>query len=248
MPDRALASLPPPPSDLLQGAALFLDFDGTLVDLADKPGLIRIPVGLHDLLDRLRQVLGGRIAIVSGRSIEDLERHLGEAGIACSGSHGAELCLADGSRLPLSVPLGLEEMKAELAVFADSMPGLLLEEKPTGLAIHYRQVPQAALKVIDFIEYQAARHGMAIQRGNMVAELKPPGVSKGDAIRNFMSEPEFAAARPVFVGDDLTDEDGFEAAASLGGGGILVGPMRPTAARWRLEGVKQVFEWLSRAG
>ncbi len=242
-----MVRLKPPPLTLLDDAALFLDFDGTLVELADTPGAIRVPTGLTDLLDRLRRRLDGRLAIVSGRSLEDLERHVGFAGIACSGSHGIELRLADGSHLPLSVPIGLEGMKDEVRAFAAGTEGLLVEEKPAGLALHFRRSPGEAERVGEFMTATARKHGMKIQRGKMVVELKPDGATKGDAIRAFMTEPDFEAARPVFVGDDLTDEDGFEAASALGGAGILVGPMRRTAASWRLSGVPQVFEWLSAA-
>ena len=97
------------------------------------------------------------------------------------------------------------------------------------------------------LEALAGRTGLVLQRGKMVAELRPPGTDKGAALRRLMAEPPFAGARPVFVGDDLTDEHAFEAAAALGGGGVLVGPPRPTAARWRLNGVGEVTCWLEAA-
>jgi hypothetical protein len=94
----------------------------------------------------------------------------------------------------------------------------------------------------------ASATGLSVQSGKMVAELRPAGADKGDAVRAFMAEPPFAGARPVFVGDDLTDEDAFCAAADLGGGGVLVGPARDSAARWRLPGVAAVAEWSARLG
>ena len=239
-----MLSLPPPPPDLLDRAALFLDFDGTLVELAEAPGAIRIPLALPSLLDRLGRRLNGRLAIVSGRSLADLERHIACAGLAISGSHGLELRFADGRTLPLSAPAGLDAMRAAALRFAQGEPGLLVEEKPAGLAIHYRQVPAAAERVASFAEALANAHGMSTQRGKMVVELKPNGRSKGDAIRAFMTEPAFADARPVFVGDDLTHEHGFEAAVALGGSGILVGDMRRTAADYRLDSVASVAAWL----
>ena len=239
--------LPPPPPNLLDGAALFLDFDGTLVELADAPGAIRVSPDLRPLLKRLRRRLEGRLAIISGRSLADLERHVACGGIAFSGSHGLELRLPDGTALPLSIPAGLEAMRAAVIAFAEGKEGLLVEEKPVGIALHYRLAPAEAQRAETFMAELARAHGMTLQRGQMVVELRPEGATKGDALRAFMTEPDFAGARPVFVGDDLTDEHGFEAAAGLGGAGILVGPDRPTAARFRLATVAAVSDWLSEA-
>ena len=242
-----MADPAPPPPELLDGAALFLDFDGTLVDLADSPDSIRVPPRLGPLLERLKQRLDGRLAIVSGRSIADLERHVPLAGIAFSGSHGLELRLADGTALPLSVPIGLDDVRERVARFATRDEGLLVEEKPAGIALHYRRAPGEAADAADFMAALAAERGWSVQHGKMVVELRPHGATKGDAIRAFMTEPKFAGARPVFVGDDLTDEHGFDAAERLGGAGILVGPPRPTAALYRLASVPAVAAWLETA-
>jgi trehalose 6-phosphate phosphatase len=242
MPDLA-----PPPPGLLEGAALFLDFDGTLVELAETPDAIRVPRGLGALLGRLRARLGGRLAIVSGRAIADLERHLSCAGIAVAGSHGLELRLADGAALPLAAPAGLDAARAEVERFAAGADGLLVEAKPAGIALHYRRAPEQAARAAAFMAGLAGRHGLALQHGKMVAELRAPGTDKGDALAALMREPSFAGARPLFVGDDLTDEHGFAAAARLGGAGILVGPARATAARYRLASVAAVADWLGAA-
>lgn len=242
-----MARLPLPPSDLLEGAALFLDFDGTLVELAETPDSIRVSPRLAPMLDRLCRRLDGRVAIISGRSLADLERHVPLSGIAFSGSHGLELRLADGTRLPLSVPIGLDHVRDKIRDFADSTEGLIVEEKPAGIALHYRLAPAEARRVAAFMEELATANGWSIQRGNMVVELRPDGATKGDALRAFMTEPDFIDARPVFVGDDLTDEHAFEAAAELGGAGILVGGPRETAALYRLESVAAVSLWLGQA-
>ncbi|HEX8639993.1 MAG TPA: trehalose-phosphatase [Allosphingosinicella sp.] len=242
-----MVELPAPPPGLLDGAALFLDFDGTLVELAESPDSIRVPARLAPLLDRLRAKLGGRLAIISGRSLADLERHVPLPGLAFSGSHGIELRLADGTALPVSVPLGLDEVRERVNRFAAGGEGLLVEEKPAGIALHYRQAPQQAERATGFMRALADEQGWSLQKGKMVVELRPRGASKGDALRTFMSEPEFAGARPVFVGDDLTDEHAFEAAAALAGAGILVGPARKTAACYQLESVPAVAAWLDAA-
>lgn len=239
-----MPELSPPPDDLLDGAALFLDFDGTLVELADTPDSIRVAPELVPELERLRRRLDGRLAIISGRSLADLERHVPLSGIAFSGSHGLELQFGNGTQLPLSVPLGLDHVRERVFLFATRDPDLLVEEKPAGIALHYRQAPGEAAAARAFMEELARREGWSVQHGNMVSELRPEGATKGDALRAFMTEPEFRAARPVFVGDDLTDEHGFEAATALGGAGVLVGPPRETAACYRLGSVAAVAEWL----
>jgi trehalose 6-phosphate phosphatase len=237
----------PPPLSRLAPVALFLDFDGTLVELAEAPGAIHVPPRLKPLLDRLAERLDGRLAIVSGRAIDDLRGHLGGSAAVLSGSHGAELLYADGRRIPVSAPPGLGIARAEVRRFAAGGDGLLVEDKPAGVALHYRLAPERAEAVGDFLERLAERSGLALQHGKMVAELRPEGADKGAAVRRLMAEPPFAGARPVFVGDDLTDEDAFRAAAGLGGEGVLVGPERATAARWRLAGVAQVTSWLEAA-
>jgi len=236
-----------PPVSLLEGAALFLDFDGTLVELAETPGAISVSPGLVPLLRRLSERLSGRLAIVSGRAIADLERHLDCSGVAVSGSHGLELRLAGGAHIPLAGPVDLGEVRGKIERFAAQAPGLLVEVKPASVALHYRQAPGEAERVERFMAALAHKSGLALQPGKMVFELRPRGADKGDAVRAFMAEPEFGGARPLFVGDDLTDEDAFEAAAAMGGAGILVGPPRATAAEFRLADVRAVAAWLEQA-
>jgi trehalose 6-phosphate phosphatase len=242
-----MSDVAPPPPALLEGAALFLDFDGTLVELAETPDAIRVPTGLAPLLGRLRMRLDGRLAIVSGRALADLEGHLSCPDIAMAGSHGLELRLEGGIRLPLSTPAGLGEACAGVERFAAGRKGLIVEAKPAGIALHFRLAPREEKPVLAFMAAAARRHGLVLQRGKMVAELRAPGADKGDALRALMREPSFVGARPLFVGDDLTDEHAFAAAAELGGAGILVGPARETAAHYRLASVKAVADWLQAA-
>ena len=233
-----------PPSDLVEDIALFLDFDGTLVEMAETPDAIRVAPDLSVLLSRLSETLKGRLAIISGRAIRDLERHLSCAGMAVSGSHGLELRLRDGTLVPLASPTGLDHARERTHRFAGAIPGLLVEDKPFSIALHYRKAPARREEAHAFMARLAESTGLTLQEGKMVVELRPHGADKGDAVRALMREPEFVGARPVFVGDDLTDEDAFRAAAELGGGGVLVGPERATAARWRLAGVPEVAAWL----
>jgi trehalose 6-phosphate phosphatase len=242
-----MSDSPPPPLSRLAPAALFLDFDGTLVELAEAPGAISVPSGLKPLLDRLAERLDGRLAIVSGRAVEDLKGHLGGFAAVLSGSHGVELHYADGRSIPVAAPPGLDAARESIRRFAAAGGGLLVEDKPAGIALHYRLAPERAEEVDALLQALAEGSGLAFQRGKMVAELRPHGTDKGAALRRLMAEPPFAGARPVFVGDDLTDEDAFRAAAALGGEGVLVGPDRPSAALWRLHGVADVTAWLEAA-
>lgn len=239
-----MLTLSPPPPDLLDGAALFLDFDGTLVELAERPDAITVAPTLAPLLKRLRQRLEGRLAIVSGRALADLERYVPVPELPFSGSHGTELRLGDGTRVALHRPHGLDGVREQVRRFADGEDGLLVEEKPAGVALHYRLAPDAGQSVASFMEGVGRAEGFLVQHGNMVVELRPPGADKGDAVRAFMVEPAFAGARPIFVGDDLTDEHAFAAVSEMGGMGVLVGPQRETAARFRLPSVTAVAEWL----
>jgi trehalose 6-phosphate phosphatase len=235
-----------PPLSLLDGAALLLDFDGTLVELAETPDAIRIPVELPALIARLSVRLDGRVAIVSGRSLEDLERHAGPLPVAFAGSHGVEIRMGgevERSRLPA----GLSPARDALARFAAEDPRLLVEDKPGTVALHFRGAPDREADSAALAADLARRHGLRVQAGKMVVELLPEGVDKGKALERLMAEPPFAGARPWFMGDDLTDEHAFAAAARAGGGGILVGPERETAAAWRLADVRAASRWLTEA-
>ncbi len=242
------SSLPPPPAlNSLPDAALFLDFDGTLVEIAPHPDAIHVPPDLAEQLARLNARLGGRLAIVSGRSLADLDRHLGKLNIAMAGSHGGEIRPA-GSRdvQSLAPPLPGEVVRSLQAIARDH-GGLLVEPKPFSAAIHYREKPSAEADVVARASALGKAANMTVKRGKMVVELVMPGSDKGRAVMQFMDMPEFHGARPVFVGDDITDEDAFGAVKELKGEGILVGPERATAATSRLPGVADVHDWLRQA-
>ncbi|WP_106638945.1 trehalose-phosphatase [Allosphingosinicella vermicomposti] len=238
-------NLTPPPPSLLDGAALFLDFDGTLVELAEAPDEIHVPAELGPLLGALSRKLKGRLALISGRGIADIDRYVRCSNLAVSGSHGLELRFADGRivapDLPPEIAIALEAVED----FARGVEGMVVEDKSFGVALHYRKVPDIEGRAQAFMDEIARTTGLRVQHGKMMTELRPHGADKGDAVRAFMTEPEFASARPVFVGDDLTDEHAFAAAAELGGAGVLVGAARPTAALWRLDSVASVARWLN---
>ncbi|WNO52923.1 trehalose-phosphatase [Stakelama saccharophila] len=235
-----------PPVDLLRDASLFLDFDGTLVEIAHRPDGVLVDARLRALVSRLVQDMNGRVAIVSGRPIAAIAGYLGE-GVAISGSHGLEMRWPDGRERAPERPATLDMVLARLREFADDREGLLVEEKPLGVGLHYRGAESLEAEARELVGRLADETGLTVQSGKKVLELRLAGAHKGEAIRHFLEGPPFAGFRPVFIGDDVTDEDGFAAVAHIGGAGILVGDARPTDARYRLAGVGSTLDWLEAA-
>lgn len=233
--------------DLLRGASLFLDFDGTIVDIAPRPSAVRITSRLKRLLSLLENRLEGRIAILTGRPAAELEQLLGPLTIAVAGHHGLELPRRAGIRHQVQRAEALDEVVFELRRLEQEFPGVLVEDKSLGVALHYRQAPHAAEACRMVIFDVAQRTGLEVQPGKMVFELRPPGADKGSALRTMMTEPLFAGTMPVFIGDDLTDEPAFLAAQDLGGAGIIVGDRVPSEAKFRIASVSEALEWLRQA-
>jgi trehalose 6-phosphate phosphatase len=245
IPDRK--HLPRPPVDLLQGGSLFLDLDGTLLELVDDPGTVRADARLRGMLVALAARLDGRLAVISGRSLAQVDAILGEAaaGLALSGSHGCEHrwngVLAQPER-----PAALDEATAQMRAFASARDGVLVEEKSFGVALHYRQAPELEQQATALTSALAEGLGLTCQPGKMVAELRVAGGDKGRAVRQLMARHPMRGTRPVFVGDDLTDEPGFAAARELGGHGILIGPARATAANYGFPTPAELRAWLAK--
>ncbi|PNU04166.1 trehalose-phosphatase [Novosphingobium guangzhouense] len=238
---------PPPALRASSATALFLDFDGTLVDIADHPDAVIVAPDLRPLLERLSDALDGRLAVITGRSIAALEALLGPAELAIAGSHGGEFRPAAKAAVePLASALP-DAVVARLHEVAHENGGLLVEPKPFSAAVHYRHHPEARDNLLDCARQLAAEFGLGIKHGKQVIELTMPGSDKGTAVSRFMALPAFRGTTPVFLGDDVTDEDAFIAVDRLGGHGILVGAQRPTAAAFRFEGVAQVHHWLHAA-
>ena len=242
------AQIPWPPVELLSRASLFLDLDGTLLELVDRPDEVRADAQLRDLLVRLGVALDGRLAVVSGRSLEQIDAILGEvaADIAVSGSHGSEHRWRDVAARP-ERPATLDVAAERMRAFSDARPGVLVEEKSFGVALHYRMIPQAEAAAHALAEELAEDLKLGLQPGKMMVELRVAGADKGGAVRRLMSPPPMRGTRPIFVGDDLTDEPGFAAARELGGHGILVGAERSTAANFRLPSPADLRRWLAEA-
>ena len=228
-----------------RATAFFLDFDGTLVELAERPDSIHLAERTRDVLARLVDVTGGAVAIVTGREISDLDRFLAPLHLAAAGVHG--LTRRTGAGESHAFPLDahfLRQAELLLAPLVLAEPGLLLERKSNAVALHYRARPELEATAGDAMERLAAAcDGIQIKRGKMVFEAKPGAANKGTAILDFMKEAPFSGRRPLFVGDDTTDEDAFVIVNALDGISIKVG-QGATAARVRADNTAAFLEWL----
>jgi trehalose 6-phosphate phosphatase len=205
---------------------LFLDVDGTLIDIAPTPDAVRVAPGLPTLMMDACRALDGALALVSGRPIATLDRLFAPRCWAAAGLHGLERRDATGRMHGAAVPHPhLGEVRDLLVAAVAEAPGALLEDKGITLAVHYRAVPSREPQLRRAV--QAAVEGLGeafhVLEGDHVLEIKPAAANKAEAIRAFLSEPPFAGRRPIFVGDDVTDLDGFAAVESAGGLSIAVG-------------------------
>lgn len=227
--------------------SFFLDIDGTLLEYAEHPQDVRVGADLLDLLGRVRAATGGAVALISGRSVADIDKLFSPLALPAAGQHGTERRAADGSVRRHLPPLDLlGRAAADIVRLTAANSGLVFENKGMTLALHYRQAP--ALRALAEREMRAIAAGLGnafeLQTGKFVVEIKPGGKDKGSAIGEFMAETPFAGTCPVFVGDDLTDEPGFELVNRIGGHSVKVGP-GITRARWRLFDAAAVRRWLA---
>jgi len=245
MPAAIAIGAPPALASFMDGgsAALFLDFDGTLVEIASGPAAITPVQGLADRLLALSKRLEGRCAVVSGRAIDDIERHVGPLKVAIAGSHGSDIRSATGEILGEVAASLPSQIEIALREFADEH-GVDYEHKAHGGALHFRGNPDQGEKAVSFATALAAQNGWKAQGGKCVIEIVTGTNDKGSAVRAFMATQTFEASRPIFIGDDLTDEAGFAACQELGGIGIFVGERHETGAHYRLPNVASVHTWL----
>ena len=226
--------------------ALFLDFDGTLADLAPEPDAVRLVSGVIPALLRLSGQLGGALAIVSGRRLADLDGFLSPLQLPLATEHGAQRRDAHGRLVSLAEP-DLAELARRATEFAAHHDGLRVEIKQAAVALHYRHAPELESLCLQLMQEAADRTpGVELLRGKCVFEVKPANVSKGLAIRAFMGEAPFAGRLPLFAGDDTTDEAGFAAVQAMGGEGIKVGE-GATVAHHRCASPDALREWLHAA-
>lgn len=209
---------PPPPR---RNWALFLDLDGTLIDIAERPDAVEVPPGLIAALTAVEAWLGGALAIVSGRPMADLDRLLAPLSVARAAEHGAVLryggqTMVTARKLP---PDWIVRIRQEMQAW----PGVLLEEKSCSVAVHYRQCPEYAGAVEQLLRKLVQRDlGFEVLSARMAFEIRDSSVHKGRAVAEFMKLLPFSDRLPVFVGDDVTDEDGFREARAQGGMGLHV--------------------------
>jgi trehalose 6-phosphate phosphatase len=212
-------ALPPPGR-----AALLLDLDGTLLDIAPRPDAVVVPSGLTDDLRALRQLLGDALAVVTGRPVEIVDALLGDAAFAVAGEHGGAIRHAPGQpveRSPLPSPPGEWLVAAERLALAH--PGALLEHKAHGFALHFRAAPTAGPALREaLLGLLADSAEFELLPAHMLWEVRPRATDKGKAVVALLERAPFEGRLPIFVGDDVTDEDGIAAAASVGGVGLRV--------------------------
>jgi trehalose 6-phosphate phosphatase len=227
-------------------SALFLDFDGTLANLAPQPDAVQLHRDVPALLARLGAALGGAVAVVSGRPIDAIDRHLHPLILPVAGVHGAQRRGADGIVQSISVP-DLRAAAVPIEALCRLHPGLGLEHKPGAMALHYRQAPQLEGECLAAMTQALERvDGMMLLRGKMVIELKPRQAGKDTAVLSFMDEAPFRLRQPWFFGDDVTDEAAFECVQSLGGVAVKIGEGETLAAH-RLRDPSALLAWLAQA-
>jgi trehalose 6-phosphate phosphatase len=233
----------------LSAIALFLDVDGTLLEIAAKPQAVSVPEALRQRLRALFLASGGAVALVSGRALTDLDALFAPLTLPSAGLHGFEHRGASGAyrRRPPPSAAALESARGAMLHLARQHAGLLVEDKQFALALHYRDAPQLEEVVVAAMREVGVRvaDDLELQRGKMVVELRPAGATKAQAVAAFLQEPPFAGRLPVFIGDDLTDEPAFELVNHRGGLSAVVNAARPSAARARLADVTAVRDWLA---
>ena len=214
-----VVTLPPPAR-----SALLLDVDGTLIDIAPTPDSVVVPPMLIPTLRQLRARLGGALALVSGRSVEVLDALLPDAAHAMAGEHGAAIRHAPGAAIERpDLPALPEAWLDKTSGLIAETPGAVMERKARGFTMHFRRCPEAGPRFHAFLQgLLAGQTRFRLLAGIMVWEVRPDGMDKGRAVDALMARPPFAGRLPIFIGDDITDEDGMRAAQALGGTGLRV--------------------------
>jgi trehalose 6-phosphate phosphatase len=229
------------------GDALFLDIDGTLIDIAPTPEAVDVPESLKLSLSRVREQLGGALALVSGRTLSAIDALFAPLKFTAAGAHAAELRLdPHGEVTHHAAPLTSAE-KAAFAEIARLDPRIRIEDKVYTLAMHYRLAPEREDEIGRWVAEHVAtlREDLRILHGKFVVEVKTRGFNKGTGIRQIMAHPPFAGRRPIFLGDDVTDEDALAVLPEFSGLGISVGRLLPGAA-WQVGSPADVRAWLAR--
>jgi trehalose 6-phosphate phosphatase len=247
---HAMSAQLPRPAPPLPGVddhwALFLDVDGTLLDFADRPDLVCVDTRLRNLLDDLHGTLDGALALVSGRSLDDLDDLFGNPGWAMAGLHGLEVRGADGRYRGVHIGAARRSLIRDMAgSIAAELPGVVMEDKGMAVALHCRTAPEQFNALRETVETQLpSLAGYEMQIGNLVIELKPEGMDKGKAVASLLSGWPFSGRLPVYVGDDFTDEHAFATANLESGLSVRVGAREPSLARFSLPEPAATRSWL----
>jgi trehalose 6-phosphate phosphatase len=232
----------------LNGTAILLDIDGTLLDLAPTPREVWVPPGLAKTLNRLYQRTNGALALVSGRSLNDIDLIFAPDQFPAVGGHGAEMRLAaESEAVTARAPPMDKELKRRLAAIAKLSPGILLEDKGYSLALHYRLAPLAETAIyqaVSLITADLPNAPIEVLPGKSVCEIKHPGFTKASGVRELMTHEPFKGRRPVFIGDDVTDELVFAIMPELGGLAFSVG-RRATSVAGYFDSPGDVREFLA---
>lgn len=228
----------------LDDVAVFLDLDGTIVDLASDPDAVRLPQEIVAVLGKLAERLNGALAIISGRPLDQLNRLLGSLELPRAGLHGLERPDVSHTDVLAMWSARLEPARSTLGWALAGRPRLRLEDKGATIAVHFRQAPGEALFLGQLLRELLARLGpdFEILEGAFVKELRPRICDKGEAVRSFMAREPFRGRRPIYVGDDITDLDAFRAVESLGGTAVAVGSR--IEGKYRLSSPAAVRRWL----
>ena len=241
----AAAPLLPPPPPIDGSHALFLDVDGTLLEFAPRPDDVSVPAALRQVLSDLQRRLEGAVALVSGRPLAVLDALFRPLQLPAAGLHGLELRNGSHLRPAPAISPALATVLVQARAFAAQRPGTVVEDKGSSVGLHWRSAPMQEAAMRRFAEDALERLPCyRLQLGNQVAELRPDGADKGDAITALIDQPPFRGRTPVFGGDDLTDEHGFAVVNDRAGISVLVGSREPSAARHGLADTGAVLEWL----
>lgn len=228
--------------------ALFLDIDGTLLDVALTPSTVHVPANLPALLNAIAERLQGASAIVTGRSLEEADRLLHPAKFVAAGVHGGQMRFSDQGKIETLTPSFSPTLTADIKKIAEGLPGIVYEDKGSGIALHYRLAPELQSSLLMLLEALVPKYAdqFSICEGRKVVEVLPIGFSKGRALRKLASLPQFANRIPVMVGDDIADVDAFRVAEDLGGFGLKVAGENFSESESSFQGPAEVLDWLQK--
>jgi trehalose 6-phosphate phosphatase len=246
--NRVMDIAPPPLIADLRRSAILLDIDGTILDIAPSPRQVRVPADLRNSLTRLVDLTGGAVALVSGRTINDIDLIFSPLQFAAIGVHGAEMRLSAHADVQERIAPLSKSLKRNLATVAELGPGILVEDKGYSLALHYRLAPEkgpAMLEAIAKICSRFPEERVEILPGKLIVDIKPAAINKGNAVRELMQHPPFAGRRPIFIGDDTTDLPVFGIIPQFGGQAYSVGGIAADVDG-HFDAPEDVRAWLAR--